>query len=420
MQRADFSVKPDQPFDEEAGRHIRNLKLALGHVIESLPGERVTRPSELGNLLVLDTMLAWKIWKVINDDDPYDAALYAPGANGMRQFLRAARKRQASEDSLKAAQRAYDAFQVLIRSHAGDRKSFDMMLAGHVTADRARVDLEHRRGAFQHLSYVWGVQARTQINTLFLRPSATPGYFDAAAIRGFVDLRRIRPNVPWRIARCYTVDDAGALQTAFVREPLDSTGATRTDGTDLPLLRDFCSQPLPECRRVDGPHGQVEYQLVEGAVGNAGLLTCMTGEVIRAAEPYYRDAVHQELVLQAYARTPCEMLLYDILVDRRLFPDFQPVLKVYSALFLGDLDAKPAECDRIPLQETIAALGPGIDGLQTEEAPRYPEMIAYALQRLAWNAADFDAYRVRLEFPPIPASVRIYHDLSEAPVGSHP
>lgn len=414
MDRDGIASQSHGPFENEAGKSIVDLKCALGRLVDSLPGARVSRPSELASLLMLDTMLSWKIWKVITEPDPFVAALYVPGASGVRQFLRAARKHKAGDDTLIAARQAYEAFQNLIRTHAGDRKSFDMLLAGHATADRARVDLEHRRGAFRHLSYLWGVQAKAHIYSLLLRPSASAaGYFDVAAVRGFIDLRRIRPNVPWRIARCYTVDDAGALRTEFVREPLDPGTDSTIEGSELPLLRAFCSQPLPECRRVSGLHGEVEYQLVEGKVGNTGLLTCITGEVIRAAEPCHRDEAHQDLVLQAYVRTPCEVLLFDMLIDRRLFGDFHPELRAYSALFLGDLNAKPAECDRLPIHEKIEPLGSGISGLHATEAPRYADMIGYALRRLDWSPDDFDAYRIRMEYPPTPISVRVYHPLPD-------
>ena len=415
MHRADNASRPNRPFDVEAERRIRELKQSLGRVIESLPGQRVGRPSELGNTLVLDTMLAWKIWKVVHGADPFEAARYMPGASGMRQFLRAAKKQHADADAVKVAQEAYDIYQKLIRAHAGDRKSFDMMLAGHVTKDRARADIEHRRGAFQHLSYIWGVQARAQIHTLLLCNSETPGYFDTAAIRGFYDLRRIRPKVPWRIARCFTVDDAGRMQTTFVREPLDPAPLNKNELSDLPLMREFCSQPLPECQRVQGPQGQIVYQLAEGAVGNAGLLTCLTGEVIRATEPRFRDGVHENLVLQASTRTPCELMQFDVLVDQRMFERYEPTLDVFSALFLRELNARPMECDRLPVHETIDFLGSGLGVVRAAGIPRYEEMIASVFSRLGWNADGFDVYRLRMEYPPIPATVHITQTLPDMP-----
>jgi hypothetical protein len=418
MLRAEIASRPSGPFDEEAERRIQELRQALGRVIDSLPGQRIVRPSELANALSLDTMLAWKIWKVINDADPFEAARYMPGASGVRQFLRAAKKQDAVEEAVQAAQQAYDAFQSLIRTHAGDRKSFDMMLAGHVTKDRARADFEHRRGAFQHLSYIWGVQAKTQIYTYLVRPSETPGFCDAAAVRGFIDLRRIRPDVPWRITRCFTVDDAGKLRTSFDREPLDPAPRDGDELSDLPLLRDFCSRPLPQCRRVNGPDGQVVYQLVEGSVGNAGLLTCLMGEVVRATEPRFRDEAHQNFALQAAARTPCELLQFDVLMDRRMFDHYEPTLQIYSALFLGELNAKPMECDRLPAQETVEHLGFGLGVIRAAEVPRYDELIASVFQRLGWNPDDFGVYRLRMEYPPIPAILHITQKLPEGPEGS--
>jgi hypothetical protein len=419
MPRAAKPLPDELGFVAEAHTLIHRLRSALAQVVESLPGRRITRPAELGHALDLDSRLAWKISKVINGTDPFDAARYVPGKGGIREFLRAAKRKDVADLALEQAQLAYEDFCALIHRHAGDRKSFDMMVAGHVKKDRSRAELEHRKGAFQHLSYLWGVQARTQIHTYLLQPSEEPGYFDAATLRGFIDLRRIRPNIPWRIMRTFTVDDAGEMHTSFVRQPLEPPVSADQPDADLPLLLEFCSKPLPQCRRVSGPAGQVEYQLAEGGVGNTELLTIVMGEVIRAAEPCYRDARHRELVLLARLRTPCEILIFDLFVHRRLFGTIEPRLEVNSDLFSGEFGAQPQACDRLPTIETVEHLGMGISGVRTSEIPRYPEMISHVFRRLGWDAEQFEVHRVRMQYPLTPTTVRLVHELPTRP-GSSP
>jgi hypothetical protein len=387
----------------------------MARVIESLPGHRIRRAAELGDALDLDGRLAWKISRVVNDSDPFAAARFVPGAGGVREFLRAARRKQAAESDLEAVQDAYAGFSDLVRAHAGDRKTFDMMAAGLVKTDRARGELEHRKGAFHHLSYVLGVQAQTQLHTYILAPSNQAAFFDLAIIRGFVDLRRIRPSVPWRIIRPYTVDDAGNLRISFVRQPLEEAEASRPPDLDLPIWSKFCSDPLPPFRRVAGSTGQVEYQLGEGNVGNAGLFTVVIAEVLQAVEPRYRDEHHHDLVVQARIRTPCKALVFDLLVHRGLFGRIAPTLLMYSDLFTGGLSAELQSCDRLPVFEKVEYLGEGIGAARAAEIPRYEEMVAEAFDRLRWDPEQFEVHRLRMLYPPIPSTVSLQHELPVSP-----
>jgi hypothetical protein len=42
-------------------------------------------------------------------------------------------------------------------------------------------------------------------------------------------------------------------------------------------------------------------------------------------------------------------------------------------------------------------------------------MIRYALGKLGWDGERFDVYRVEMQYPIIPTSVIMMHDLPEAP-----
>ena len=119
------------------------------------------------------------------------------------------------------------------------------MLAGASTdggGEAARkADLAQRKTAFTAGSYIWGIQARTLVMSVFLAPSATrSGYFDLAQISGLLGLRRMRSSVacPIRYGNRTTDDDVEIGQP--VREPLEGDGSDRP-----PLLERFCSQPPP-------------------------------------------------------------------------------------------------------------------------------------------------------------------------------
>ncbi len=392
---------------------MARLRSAFAGVLESLPVAGRARPKQLADTLNIDRTLAWKISKLIDGHDPFAAARFVPGAAGVNIFLRAATRCHVPRIPVEQARKAFQDFHALMRIHAGDRKSLGMMLAGHVREDPGRADLEHRKQAFQANSYLLGVQAATQLDTYLVHPSTHAGLLDVAIVRGYVDLRRIRPNVPWRIARLYSVNDVGELRTSFPREPLGCNLESGHSADELPLMTEFCSRPWPEYRRVGGPRGAVEYELAEAPVGNTAAHTCMIGEVARGAGPRQRNDREWLFVVRARLRTPCETALFDLLIHRDVFGRITPQLDLFSELFAGELDAHYQVSDRLPLYEGVQYLGCGPDAVRAVEVPRYVDLVRYALERLGWDASRFDAYRVRMQFPVIPAAVMLTHPLPE-------
>jgi hypothetical protein len=399
------------PFADEARRAVHQLRGALHDVVGHLSADRIMRPSQLATALDLDSRLAWKISKVIGVQDPFAASQFIPGRTGIRIFVRAARRHKVPEAVVDAVDAAFRNFRQVLNSQAGDRQTFNAMLAGHVTGSEARADLEHRRGAFQHLSYIWGVQARTHLTSFIVRPSEQrPGYYDSVTFHGFIDLRWIRPKVSWRLRRMCTIDDCGNIRTDFQRQPLSSS--PEAEATGVPFLREFCSEALPKLRRPDEPYADTAYQLVEGSVGNAGQLTCLLAEIARGVEPYTRSENYARVVFAASPRTPVETLIFDLIVQRGMLGRLSPTAHMFGDLFDRGFNDPPLEADRLPLVEQVEYLGAGADALSTPEVPRYPEMARFAFDRVGWPESEFDVYRLRIAYPPIPATVWLAQDLA--------
>lgn len=414
MPVASKANRNDHQFEEVAEAILQRVRRALTRMIHSIPGENVTRPAQLAEALDLDTGLAWKLSKAIGGDDPFHAAQHLPGTRGLHILLRAAKRHHVPQEFLTDAEEAFGELRQFVRVHAGDRKSFNMLMAGQTRTKRAEADLVHRRGAFENLSYVFGVHAKTQIRTYILQPSADERSIDVASIVGFVDVRRIRASVPWRITRLHTIDRSGRLRTAFDRHPLDDVAPDNT-GPALPVMSQFCSDPLPSFRTVVRNNGLVDYLLDDERLGNSGLFTCATGEVVRSAEPRYRDEALRDMDALARVRTPCATLQFDLLVHNDLFGPIEPIASVYSDVFTREATEGFDECDRMPLHEKPESLGMGTTGLFVANVPRYAEMIEYAFDRLRWDARHFEAHRLTIAFPPIPSTVILSHPLPAPP-----
>jgi len=400
-----------QPFADDVRRALHRLRGALRDVIDRLPSGSIVRPSQLAGALDLDNRLAWKISKVIGLQDPFAASQLVPGRGGIRVFLRAANRHKVGEDVIESVDAAFEDFQRVMKSHAGDRKSFNAMLAGHATGNELRADLEHRKGVFHHLSFLWGVQARTHLSSFIVRASDDRrDYFDCVTLRGFIDLRWIRPNVSWRISRMSSVDNFGNVRTDFGRQPLSPAPEGERDGAYVPLLREFCSQPPPKLRVPDSIPADTWYHLAEAAVGNRGSLTCLLGEIGRAVEPYVRSESYPRLVFAAFPRTPAETLIFDLIIHRDMLGRLNPTAHMFGDLFNQGPNC-PLEVDRLPLAEKVEFLGSGADAVHAAEVPRYREMARFALDRVGWPESEFDVYRLRVPYPLIPTRLEIAQDL---------
>jgi hypothetical protein len=410
---------PDSLFEDHTVRVVERLRSALVSVLASVPGASAGGPSELAADLEIDKTLAWRIVRVMSGEDSFSAARYVPGPSAFRTFIRAAKERGASKGALASATAGFHNFQELIADHAGNRRMFDLMLAGHAVEERARADLECRRGNFETGSYIWGAQVRVTLGLRIMAPAADPRLYDCAFVRGFIDLRRVRPNVAWRLPRAYMFDNSGAVLPNLRREILSAQSAADGIPEGLALMPEFCSHPLPRCRRIDLPLGLREFELVESAVGNTGLLTCVTGEVVRCAETRYRTPEISELSQNLTLRTPTELAIYDVMIHRDLFlPRRTPDFALCSNLFFTDpMNPHYRPADRLPVQEQIRALGTAAAPPETPEVPNYAGLVQHVFQRCGWQAGEFEVFRVTLRYPPIPTTMVVTHPFCDAPAG---
>ena len=171
----------------------------------------------------------------------------------------------------------------------------------------------------------------------------------------------------------------------------------------------------PTAARAPGAASGLEYELVETSVGNTGVLTCLTGEILRAAEPRYRTEKYADFAVSFPIRTPAEMLVFDLIVHRDVFGERVPRIQLFSDLFDGSPTFQYGASDRLPVLEPLECLAPDLELLRLREFPRYADLLRFALERLGWTREEFRVFRMRLPFPPIPTTLMLTHPLPEAP-----
>jgi hypothetical protein len=410
------STSQTQSFEIDAQQVIASVRNAFAAILDSLPGH-VARAHEVSKAFGVHKKLGWQIANVVYEPNLFAAAHHIPGATSVKRFLDAAAERRVNRELIACAEEAVSGFQQLIETHAGDRESLHMMLA--TSADESSQDerIELRRLAFVGNSSIWGVQAKAQLRAHFLHPGTRDGWLDVASIRGFVGFQRLRRDVPWLVTRMRVDNDTDAPRQQPERAPLDPGAAQEHEGQGVPLLRPFCSQPLPQFRRTVTPDGFVQDELLGGPIGRTAAIDCFTGEICRNLGSYYRDERNWLWRVRARMRTPCRVLIVDQFVHEEVFGPIQPELCVYSELTQGaeGLHTEQLEGNRLPITGSVLDLGYGTGAIHTPEVRRYAEMVGYVFDRLQWEAKRFRVYRVRLEFPPIPTSVGMVSPLPERP-----
>ncbi len=383
-------------FQTEAANILRQLRRATADVLAACQG--VERAVEVSNRLGLDRSLAWKIWNVGQGSGGCPSPAHIPGRAGFHRFLEAAAAIGVNSDAIREANGAYAAFERLTQIHAGDRASATSMLGALSPEGRTRLETALRRDGFRANAYFLGVQAAVMYQADFLLPPLDGFMPDVARIRGHFGLRRNRPNLHWQISRTTLLHSDGP-SSLVTRRPL--LGGSGTDDlTALFVLPAFSSQPLPPIHRRVVGGVTFEDELAPGAVGQLAAVDVVTGERMSdmPRQEHRRDAVTMAVT------TPCERLVYDIFLAEGLI-DSPVTLHVYSTIQSEHPYLRGVDFHGIPIPEQLDDMGRADSAPVAAEVPRQSEMIRWVCSQIGVPLSQFQLWRLRMRFPPIPIRV---------------
>jgi hypothetical protein len=229
------------------------------------------------------------------------------------------------------------------------------------------------------------------------------------ALRAMCDLERLRAGAPFFMSRMKSAQRGDAQFHDTSVDPLEPSGADQT----VPLLRRFCSSPLPTFAPVEREDGTVEDELVNWPVGRQGAVTVVAGVSARHQIQTVQTARGSTSRLGARVRVPCQVLILDELVQRSVWSDgaagaAPPDAEVYCELS-GDASwfTRSIQGLRVPLNTRVEPLGRGLGGVGTPDVPWYQELLEFAFAARGLNPSDFDAFRIRIEFPLLPTGVSL-------------
>jgi hypothetical protein len=395
-------------FADEAVTVMRRLRSALMGLVEAAPGG-VLKSRDLQKLLGIDSKLSWQLFKLSGPGDALALAPHVPSASSMRRLLEAAKDRGISKQRVEDIRAAFQSFERLVEIHAGDRTSFHSMARGLCESDddddTSQTDLQHRRAIFQGFSHYFGLQLQTYVFSVIVKPGSVPGRYDHASIRAKLGLRRLRA-------------DADVIVDTVLVEPPNDGDPVRQELFDTAaferchaaVLPEFCSRPLPQLETTRGEGGMTFSQLSGDAVGRRGVVDMVFGQAWRNAPlAVSADGKRLSLSVGVGITAPTALVAVDVLFHRSSIGRPTPEFAVYSE------SRRHAHQNRgvvkMPFRERIASLGPAPDAALLREMPRYTELLDYACRKLSWTLAEFDVYRVRVEYPLLDTVLKLKFDM---------
>lgn len=387
-------------FDVAASERIRSTQAAwlelLGEI--DLSG---ARPTAIAQRLGVDKTLAWKMARFMGEESSGKAFRYLPGETGVEILLRAVSDQGVVQTRIEATRQAVTDLRAFIREQAGDRRAFEAMVTSNHREGKA--EIEHRRQLFRANSAIWGVRASMQTLTIILRPSETEkDKLDVVQLGGLIELERLRTDLPWIVRRLRASNDSDSSRFAIKRVPLDA------EHEGPPLFRSYCSTPMPRLRQFLDETGWVYDELVPGAVGKSGAVTCILAEKHLAVLPMRRSAENTAGRYTVTVRTPVEGVLFDVLLHKDLQHFGDAEMRTYG-LLEGRPTAGGGTLNSIPLYEPEPAQKLGSPAIvQSGRLPWYAGMVREAISRAGWGSlSDYRGYRMDIEYPAIPCDLTL-------------
>lgn len=388
-------------FEVECRARVGQLRTALVELYESI-GANPQKPQDVARTLRINTTLAWHVARLLQAADELAAVSHVPGTASLEKVILASQKQGAPTIAVNKARAAVRDFDAMIRDHAGDRPTLDLIVDGAGPANNGALELS-RKLMFRGSSGLYGVQARTKVVTNFLAP--TPGNsqrLDVVHVGGYIDFRHLRPGVRWPI---FMMRAWGTSNVRGGELPVEPVEPSDQAVAGFPVISSFVRGNMPKIIPVVAPEGR-HFILEAGPVGNEGAFDCFWGDILRGAVHRYLTAEDQTGEFSTAITAPSENLVMDILVDQDLEFALNPQLLVFGHNFAqGRPTGSADDPSLLPIQNPAGPLPGSPPLVNTPLVPNYARLVSQVYERMNWNPRRFRGVRLTLAYPPLGSSV---------------
>lgn len=397
---------PGQSLEVRIAATGNRLLQGLGPLVEAACGGATDRgPIAMSRRLKLDKVLASRLLRAVASNDPMAAMHRMPGPEPLRRVLKACEKLGINPALLTPAREAVDGFDELIRTELGDRAALDTVVAAWVPEARREFELRRKQAAFRAVSELRGVRVETLVSTVLLAPNPErEDRIDVVWVSCLLGLQRLRPNATVKVVSRRIGHPPAGAAGGSERQTVTLDGGALGEEPEGVCVREFCSSPLPTLdveRR-----GEVAHVMLAGrAFGPASVADLVVAERSPADLPRRVPPLASGRERRAYffaeMSTPATRAVFDVLVDRSLWPGQAPRLDIYDTSFEGvaSVNDPSRDVDRLDLGESAEALGEGIDRARVSGVPRYAELLAHVCGKAGFDPRRFRGFRSTIEYP---------------------
>ncbi len=396
-------------FEEAASSSLGEFQDSVAGLLAAVPGD-IRRAIDVGQVLGIDNRLAWQVFRIATVKPTLAVGTNVPARVSMKKLLKAAENKGISQEIRERVARAFDSFEHLADTHAGNRASLEVMLNAFIPEEREKSELASRQTIFKGVSEYKGIAAEADLCAMLFHPSPDGRMLDRATLNAEFGLRRSKPDARIVIGIGEALNKPDTSVSTLDGRPINEPLGT--------LLPQFSTSPLPpfDRQQVDG----MAYYFVAGQeVGMRSAVDLVTADRRNAAvhryltpgSPRVRGVTHT-------TDTPVKRLTMDIFLHNDVFPGVLPQLRVHDTATRGWVrvfDDPTRERDRLNVYETVRPLPPGLAGARLAHVPRYVEMLEHLYTTVGWNPADFRAFRFDMQYPMYGAQFTIGFQLPEPP-----
>lgn len=397
-------------FEKTCVTRVGQLRTAFIELYDSI-GADPTSPQDVARKLRVNKTLAWNVARLLQAADELAAVAHVPGASSLEKVIQATVKHGADPQAVAKAKTAVRDFDSMIRDHAGDRSTLDLIIDSSGPANTGRLELS-RKLAFRGNSGLYGVQARTRLVSNVMAPNADdPLKLDIVHLSGYFDFRRLRPNVRWPIFMPRTWGTSRTPPSGPLWEPIEPS---EEGEQGFPVLHSFLRGNVPKISCAKTSEGS-NFVLEDGPVGNEGAFDCIWGDILRSAVPRYADREGETGEFGASITAPTETLILDMIVDQELEFALKAELVVFGQIFAhGKPTGNKSDPSLLPIRQDLRALTGSPPLVNTPLAPNYPRLIGQVYERMNWDPKRFRGVRLILEYPPLGSSVIVRFPLPKS------
>ncbi len=352
------------------------------------------KPTDISKKLGVSRTMVSRTISAIRKENPIETLTSLPGPESLRAIMHAAKVAGAFDEGVREALLPISLFADMIQKQYGTRAAFNADLSVRNDDAKNRYEQASRYQVYNGMSQMLGVQCKAWVSCAILAPNKDdPTMLDRSSVFGASGLRRLRPDMPTRLAIGLGPRD---ITVAFPDREMAGVRPSRR----LIDINQYCAFPQAPTVTIDEGERVIEvfsplmgdkesvYDLLSGAYVPNSVPLCVWPRLTRRGNIAAPDV-------------PASMLNMDVLLHRDVVFGENPEAFVYNVGLTGTAryDSKNWELNRVASNAKIQDLGTGLQNIGINEVARYPDMVHHVCKEAGFDPSEFRAFRWRVEYP---------------------